>query len=122
MDPEFKYNEQNRRAAHRDFEKHNTYQKDSVAKIRMQRVESTALSAIGYDLTNQVLAVQFINHDMDGHTYLFRSVPLSVWEAFLEAPSKGKFFQEHIRSNIGPPIDGGYEWNVGKTAGILPLD
>ena len=86
------------------------YNEGDHVEIQMQPVESSAILAAGYDQDANVLAVQFVSHLMDGMTYMFRPVPQEVWEAFLEAPSKGKFFHEHIRSNIGPTIDGGYEW------------
>ena len=93
----------------------NTYVKGSTVYMEMQPVNSTAILAAGYDMDNSVMAVQFISNLMDDQTYFFRPVPLSVWEAFLEAPSKGKFFHEHIRTNIGNPLDGGYEWNAGRS-------
>jgi hypothetical protein len=32
-------------------------------------------------------------------TYIFQSIPRSVWIAFKEAPSKGTFYSENIRGN-----------------------
>ena len=62
--------------------------------VNMNPVTSSNIGAIGYDGIAQMLKVQFST----GKTYLFYDVPLEVYDQFLSAQSKGKFFAEHIRS------------------------
>lgn len=92
------------------------YFNGAAVDVPMRSVSSTAILRAGYDEEESVMAVEFISSLMDNKVYFFRTVPKEVWEAFLEAPSKGRFFQEHIRSNIGNPTDGGYEWCYGHVA------
>lgn len=56
-------------------------------------VESTAIHAIDYDAGNQRLRVTFVS----GERYAYDDVPGEVCRAFLEADSKGRFFQAQIR-------------------------
>lgn len=56
-------------------------------------VESTAISDIGYDVRHGKLSVRF----NDGDTYVYVGVPDAVHQAFVEAPSKGRYFSEAIR-------------------------
>lgn len=36
-----------------------------------------------------------------GKDYTFKSVPLSVWEDFRDAESKGSYFAKHIKGKFG---------------------
>jgi hypothetical protein len=64
--------------------------------IPQEPVESSNLSAIGYDLERQVLAVTFKGGDI----WHYASVTPELAEAFFEAPSKGRFYGANIRSKF----------------------
>jgi KTSC domain-containing protein len=59
----------------------------------MQRtaVQSSSLHSVGYE--NRVLEIRFHS----GGTYQYFDVPAQVHQAFMAAPSKGRFFSERIR-------------------------
>jgi hypothetical protein len=61
--------------------------------VNMNPVTSSNIGAIGYDGEAQVLHVQFTS----GRKYAYFNVPLEVYDAFLSADSKGKFFAANIR-------------------------
>lgn len=56
-------------------------------------VESTAIQEIDYDAERAKLLVRF----MSGEQYVYVGVPGEVHRSFLEADSKGRFFQAEIR-------------------------
>ena len=56
-------------------------------------VQSTAISAVQYDPASMTLRVIFRSYGE--HTY--PGIPKSLFEAFLSAPSKGRFFNQQIR-------------------------
>lgn len=56
-------------------------------------VDSTAIQAIDYDETHDKLFVRFVS----GERYLYVGVPGEVCRSFLDADSKGRFFQAEIR-------------------------
>jgi lysyl-tRNA synthetase class 2 len=56
-------------------------------------VDSAAISEIDYDAERAKLLVRF----MSGERYVYVGVPGEVCRSFLEADSKGRFFQSHIR-------------------------
>jgi hypothetical protein len=62
--------------------------------VRMKRVQSSAIDAIGYDEHAQELHVRFID---SGKTYIYRGVPSHVFDDFLAAASHGHFFGKFIR-------------------------
>jgi lysyl-tRNA synthetase class 2 len=57
------------------------------------RVDSTAIRAIDYDPPRRRLRVTFVS----GVRYEYRGVPAAAHRAFMEAESKGRFFQAQIR-------------------------
>lgn len=61
--------------------------------MRMESVQSTNISAIGYDHADHEMRVQFSN----GKIYRYPNVPEQVYMDFLTADSKGKHFYAHIR-------------------------
>lgn len=65
-----------------------------AADIEMQPVESSFISAIGYDAEAETLSVQMHN---SSDVYLYEGVPASVFEEFLAADSKGRYFVENIK-------------------------
>jgi hypothetical protein len=62
--------------------------------IPMQPVDSTAISAVGYDEASQRLRIVFIQ----GKAYDFCAVPQSVFKALVNAVSKGKFYNSTIKA------------------------
>jgi KTSC domain len=54
---------------------------------------STAIEAIDYDLATRQLRVTFPG----GNTYKYYDVPRGVYQGFLDAESKGLFFNAYIR-------------------------
>ena len=61
-----------------------------------QYVDSTNISTISYDTETRVLTIEFVK----GAEYMYHEVPTDVWEAFKDAPSKGRFFHAHIRDEF----------------------
>ena len=61
--------------------------------MRHVDVQSTLIHSVGYDAETGVLEVQF----QDGNTYRFYDVEPEVYEEFLDAPSKGQYFNDYIR-------------------------
>ena len=57
-------------------------------------VDSSNIEAIGYDDDGQELHVQFLW----GGQYAYHGVPREVFDAFLQAPSKGSFLNREIKS------------------------
>ncbi len=62
-------------------------------EIVMIGVDSSNIAAIGYGSINQVLQVDFHT----GSRYRYFEVPLGVFEAFLAAPSKGRYLNYQIK-------------------------
>jgi hypothetical protein len=56
-------------------------------------VVSTSIASIGFDADNETLEVEFVS----GSVYRYRNVEEDVYERLLAAPSKGAFFNEHIK-------------------------
>lgn len=56
-------------------------------------VRSSAIAAIGYDPRTMQMKIRFV----EGHTYDFCGVPAHVFQGLLHAPSKGKYYSQHIR-------------------------
>jgi hypothetical protein len=57
------------------------------------QVESSSITTISYEAAHNRLRVRF----RSGVEYCFDLVPPSVHRAFMEAPSKGRFFSSTIR-------------------------
>ena len=56
-------------------------------------VVSESIAAIGYDDDAEALEVEFVT----GRVYRYRGVSQDVFEDFRQAPSKGAFFNRHIK-------------------------
>lgn len=56
-------------------------------------VDSTAIEAVQYHEAQQHLDVEL----RTGRTYRYLDVPLEVYQAFMVAESKGRFYNDHIR-------------------------
>lgn len=61
--------------------------------MRRQRVDSSAISSVGYDERSSTLEVEF----RSGAVYDYHDVPPKVWKELLGAPSKGRFFSRSLR-------------------------
>jgi hypothetical protein len=64
--------------------------------IALQPVSSTHIRGVGYDPRTSTLAVQF----REGGIYHYHATPPQLYEEFLAAPSKGKFFKAAIKSRF----------------------
>lgn len=56
-------------------------------------VESAAIREIDYDVDRSKLLIRFVS----GERYVYVGVPAEVCRSFVEADSKGRFFQSQIR-------------------------
>lgn len=59
-------------------------------------VQSTTLAAIAYDHSTNLLQLEFRSHSV----YQYFGVPPDTYEQLMLAPSKGKFFNRHIRGRF----------------------
>jgi KTSC domain-containing protein len=59
--------------------------------MQLESVNSSAIRAIGYD--GSTLTVEFHT----GRTYEHPDVPDAVFEGLMQAPSKGTYYNQHIR-------------------------
>lgn len=69
---------------------------------------STAISRIAYETKTRTLSIRFRE---SGELYRYYEVPRRIYEAFIKAGSKGRFFNHYIKDryqfqHIGGP-DGG---------------
>ena len=60
--------------------------------VEMKSVDSSNISAVGYDERLKKLHIEF-----SSGTYMYHDVPKDVYEDLLSAPSKGKFVHKSIR-------------------------
>lgn len=56
-------------------------------------VNSSNIARIGYNEEDHILFIEFNK----GPTYQYFDVPQHVYQALLEAPSKGDYFIDHIK-------------------------
>ena len=61
--------------------------------MQMIPVQSSSISAIGYDEETETLKVTFVN----GRSYEFSNFPPDEFEAFKNAPSIGSYFNDNIK-------------------------
>jgi len=61
--------------------------------MRVATVESTTLATVGYDQNLRRLQLEFCSRTV----YLYFGVPAAVYEALLDAPSKGQYFNGTVR-------------------------
>jgi hypothetical protein len=59
----------------------------------MHPVDSSAIEAVGYEEARRELYVRFVSHE----TYAYPGADKSLYQDFLAAPSKGRYFAERIR-------------------------
>ena len=63
---------------------------------KMHMVESSCVEAVGYDPKTMDLYVRFLE---SGKTYIYFDVEASVFKDFMQAESKGKYFQKQVRED-----------------------
>lgn len=68
------------------------------AQTQLHKVDSSFIDQIGYDAAAQTLTVQMQNST---DIYTYEGVSQDVFDAFLAAESKGRFFAENIRGQYG---------------------
>lgn len=61
--------------------------------MEMIRVNSSAISAVGYDPASRRMKIKF----KQGQTYDFCNVPERIFNGLLSAGSKGSYYNDHIR-------------------------
>lgn len=64
--------------------------------IEMTEVESSNVKALGYDESRHLMYVEFIK---SGY-YAYAHVPKEVFDNWLTAESKGKYFHAHIKEKF----------------------
>jgi len=64
-----------------------------VSRMKRVPVESRALAAIGYSKRLRALEIEFRN----GAIYRYLDVPRSIHKGLMNAPSKARFYHQHIR-------------------------
>ena len=60
----------------------------------MTPVDSSNLTAVGYDAETQMLTIEF----RDGRKHAYTGVPPETHQMLMNAPSKGRFFHANIRN------------------------
>jgi KTSC domain-containing protein len=63
---------------------------------RFQRVQSSTMTFVRYHDDTRELDITF----MSGETYRYLNVPLEVYVDFLDAESKGEFFNNNIKNTF----------------------
>jgi KTSC domain len=66
---------------------------NAAPRIPMFRMSSSNVAAAGYDHGRKILRVRFVR----GATYDYLEVPAIVYRGLLDAPSKGRFVNSHIK-------------------------
>ena len=64
--------------------------------MRVAMVESTTLTTVAYDEARELLQLEFCSRAV----YLYFGVPPTVHQALLDAPSKGRYFNQTIRGRF----------------------
>lgn len=60
--------------------------------------DSSAISNIDYDEDSQELSVTMVD---DGRSYVYAGVPKEIYDAFISASSKGRYFNDTIQPDYG---------------------
>lgn len=68
-----------------------------AADFDMKPVDSSLLSAVGYDTQTKTLAVQFVNNS---DTYYYNEVPEELLQQLLKSDSKGAFYVKNIKGKF----------------------
>lgn len=74
-----------------------TIQKSKVTYTQSYEVpDSAMIDAIYYNDNAQLLFVGFLNGTVAG----YRDVPVTIYEAFIDATSAGRFYNQNVRKNF----------------------
>jgi hypothetical protein len=68
-----------------------------TARMTWLPLESRMLSSVAYDEERQILYLRFRN---TGDAYRYFEFPITEYQAFLDAESRGRFFLAHIRGRF----------------------
>jgi KTSC domain len=63
---------------------------------RFQRVQSSTVRSVRYGHDARALDITFVS----GKTYRYLNVPLEVYVDFIDAESKGEFFNDNIKDSF----------------------
>jgi KTSC domain len=66
-----------------------------VSHIPRQRIESSAIAAVGYSKRRHILEIEFVN----GAIYRYLDVPPTVHGDLMSAESKARFYDSKIRKH-----------------------
>ena len=64
--------------------------------MKIVAVQSTILVTMSYDVGQQILQLEF----RDQAVYRYFGVPANLYQDFLDAPSKGSYFNRFIRDRF----------------------
>ncbi len=70
--------------------------------MQRQRLSGSALKSGGYDSSEQLLELEFV----DGRIRHFRNVPTEVWRRLVASPNPGSFYEDRIAEEY-PQADAG---------------
>jgi hypothetical protein len=73
--------------------------------MHVTAVESSALARVAYDEAAELLQVEFCSQLV----YRYFGVPLAVYQALLEAASKGAYFNQAIRERFPYCLVSGFD-------------
>lgn len=60
-------------------------------------VKSTKIDAVGYlPVNGGLLVIRFTR----GGTYVYEGVPSEIYQSLMQADSKGKYFEQHIKGQF----------------------
>ena len=65
----------------------------ALPAIARRAVASSMMRSVGYDEDHAVLEIEFVT----GHVYRYHAVPKRDWQGLMDAESKGRYFEAHIR-------------------------
>lgn len=69
---------------------------ESNQPVKMTRIDSSTVAAVGYDSGDRCLYVRFT----EGRgTYVYYDVPTMLFEELLAAESKGRFLNERLKGS-----------------------
>ena len=75
---------------------HRYLQERTALIMQTFAVQSTTLAAIAYDHSTNLLQLEFRTHSV----YQYFGVPPATYEQLMLAPSKGQYFNQHIRGRF----------------------
>jgi hypothetical protein len=65
----------------------------ALPHIARRPVVSSMMRSVGYDDAHAVLEIEFVT----GTVYRYHAVPRREWTGLMEAQSKGRYFEAHVR-------------------------